>query len=216
MTIINYFPDNCAVCGSEQKNHHLFYHLDHYPPLQQIYYELIGPNPTRCTNCGYISNPISKRPGRVTKEWLQSESYTNNDGIDFKNYYADLYYKEYKIELLNRRFWGAFYEVFETAILWFDEQDLENATWCSFLALSLFDKFKRGKYIEEEKIKLMRAGLLRRTGQFTRLLKEYSSCTFEKRMNNSYLALLLEKAKQKDAGNIPDEELKEVLHWFEF
>lgn len=84
------------------------------------------------------------------------------------------------------------------------------------MALSLFDKFKRGKYIEEEKIKLMRAGLLRRTGQFTRLLKEYSSCTFEKRMNNSYLALLLEKAKQKDAGNIPDEELKEVLHWFEF
>ena len=136
--------------------------------------------------------------------------------MDFRNYYADLYYKEYKIELLNRRFWGAFFAVFETALLCFNEQDLENATWCSFLALSLFDKFKIGKYIEQDKIYLMRAGLLRRTGQFTKLLKEYSSCTFEKRMNNSYLTLLLEKAKQKDAGNIPDAELHEVLRWFEF
>lgn len=216
MTIIKYVSDNCAVCGAEQKNQHLFYHLEYYPPLQQIYYELIGPEPTRCTNCGYISNPISERPGRVTREWLQSKEYLDNDGIDFKNHYADLYYKEYKIQLLNRRFWGAFEAIFKTGLFCFDEQDFENATWCSFLALSIFDKFKRGKYIEQETIQLMRAGLLRRTGQFTRLLKEYSNCTFEKRMNNRYLALLLEKAKRKDAGNIPDEELREVLRWFEF
>ena len=216
MTIINYFPDHCAVCGTEQKNQHLFYHLEHYPLLQRIYYELLGPDLTICTKCGYISNPISKRPGKVTREWLQSEEYLKNDGIDFKSFRAGVFYKNYKIELLNRRFGGAFCSIFETSLLCFVEKDFENATWCSFLALSLVDKLKRVQYIDQEKFSLMRAGLLRRTGQFQRLLTEYSECTFENKMNNSYLALLLEKAKQKDSGNIPDTELHEVLRWFEF
>ena len=79
MTIIDFRPDKCAVCGSEQQNQYLFYNLAYYPPLEVIYYKLIEAKPTKCTNCGYISWPISKKPGKVTKEWLQSEEYLNND-----------------------------------------------------------------------------------------------------------------------------------------
>ena len=216
MTIIDYHTDICAVCGSEQKNQYLFYNLEYYPPLEQIYYKLIGAKPTQCTNCGYISWPISKKPGKVTREWLRSEEYLNNDGMIFNDHYAELYYKKYKIDLLNRRVEKALEAVFMTCLYCYIRDDLENASWCCFLALALFDKLKKPKMFDPETLKLMKAGLLRRTGQFTRLLNEYSACTFEKKMYNEYLKLLLKKAEQKDAGNIPDSELKEVLRWFEF
>lgn len=212
MTIIRYYPDNCAVCGAEQKNQHVFIHTSYLPLLLQIYWEIIGADPTKCTVCGYVSNPISKSPGKVTKEWLQSEEYINNDGINFKSGYADLYYKEYKVELLNRRIEGAFIAIFTTCLFCFEEHDFENGAWCSYLALSLIDKLKKQKYIKNDTLKLMRAGLLRRTGQFNRLIKEFSDCTFEKVYYNRYLSVLLERSIQKNSANIPDEELYRVIH----
>ena len=58
------------------------------------------------------------------------------------------------------------------------------------------------EYIDEEieKLKLMKADLLRRSGQFETLLSEFSSHSFQDETMNKVLAFQLAKAAEKDTA----------------
>lgn len=146
-----------------------------------------------CPECGYISDP-----SEVTKEWLKSEKYLLCDGIVFASDLAKQFYKYYLINLEDDNPADAFFAILHAAWTCDDIDDSINAKHCRELAIPLAAKLIEEKYKDQENIKIMRADLMRRAGQFAELLKEYSSVQFEKELMNQILEFEIKKAKEKD------------------
>ena len=208
----------CAVCGAEQE----FYgiastnsfgspDLDLRPPEMQR--STMEQWIQQCPKCGYVSGSIDDDAGKVTKKWLKSKEYTQNDGIEFQSWLADQFYKFYKISHLNEKCEEAFYSLLHTAWACDDCEDTKNAAHCRSLAVpllnKLIDEIIAGKYeseddcdedadLKKENLLLMKTDLLRRSGQFEMLLSEYASRSFKNDIMNKVLAFQLAKAAEKD------------------
>ena len=222
MTIINPAVCNCAICGEEAMYYmYTSYHFyDCTTDLDCRTREhgmdcLIGERVQQCRRCGYVARILSDDPGKVTKSWLKSKAYTHSDGITFRSELADRFYKFYKISLLNENTENTFYALLYAAWACDDSEDEENAARCRRMAIPLLDKVVEetaagrdgsdeddAKYIDEEieKLKMMKADLLRRSGQFETLLSEFSSYSFQDETMNKVLAFQLAKATEKDTA----------------
>lgn len=150
-------------------------------------------------------------PGKVTKKWLKSKAYTHSDGIDFRSGLADQFYKFYKISLLNENTERAFFALLHAAWACDDCEDTANAVRCRSMAVPLLNQVTeeltsgQGDPEEDDSDKkdnllLIKADLLRRSGQFETLLSEYASRHFENEIMNKVLAFQLAKASEKDTA----------------
>ena len=210
----------CAVCGAEKE----FYgiastnsfgspDLDLRPPQMQR--GTMSHWIQKCPRCGYVSGSISDDPANVTKEWLKSEAYIHSDGVKFQSGLADQFYKFYKICLLNEKTERAFTALLHAAWACDDSEDEENAAHCRRMAIPLLNKVIEetaagGEHPEEDdcedgsdkkdNLLLMKADLLRRSGQFETLLSEYASRSFKNDIMNKVLAFQLAKAAEKDTS----------------
>ena len=165
----------------------------------------------QCPACGYVSGKIDNDPGKVTKKWLKSKAYTHSDGIDFRSGLADQFYKFYKISLLNENTERAFFALLHAAWACDDCEDTANAVRCRSMAVPLLNQVTeeltsgQGDPEEDDSDKkdnllLIKADLLRRSGQFETLLSEYASRHFENEIMNKVLAFQLAKASEKDTA----------------
>jgi hypothetical protein len=169
----------------------------------------------QCPACGYVSGRIDNDPGKVTKKWLKSKAYTHSDGIDFRSGLADQFYKFYKISLLNENTERAFFALLHAAWACDDCEDTANAVRCRSMAVPLLnqvtEELTSGQGDPEEdgceddsdkkdNLLLIKADLLRRSGQFETLLSEYASRHFENEIMNKVLAFQLAKASEKDTA----------------
>jgi hypothetical protein len=165
----------------------------------------------QCPACGYVSGRIDNDPGKVTKKWLKSKAYTHSDGIDFRSGLADQFYKFYKISLLNENTERAFFALLHAAWACDDCEDTANAVRCRSMAVPLLNQVTeeltsgQGDPEEDDSDKkdnllLIKADLLRRSGQFETLLSEYASRHFENEIMNKVLAFQLAKASEKDTA----------------
>lgn len=208
----------CAVCGEEQE----FYgiastnsfgspDLDLRPPEMQR--STMSHWIQQCPKCGYVSGSIDDDAGKVTKKWLKSKEYTQNDGIKFQSWLADQFYKFYKISLLNEKTEEAFFALLHASWACDDCDDTKNSMHCRIMAITLLDKLiveiDTGKYkpeddcdedvdLKKDNLLLMKTDLLRRSGQFGKLLSEYASSSFKNDVMNKVLAFQLAKAAEKD------------------
>ena len=126
-----------------------------------------------CTNCGYVFAEGDKAPENASVI-ITTEAYKACDGIDFgEEITAEKYYKYALIQLQSESFYGAFYAFLFGA--WICDDHKKNALSVMFRkkALEVFDMLWEKAEIKEQFF-LIRADLLRRTGDFETVIKDYS------------------------------------------
>ena len=220
MTTMYQESRKCAVCGEVKTYYEIGStnsfgspDLDLRPPQMQR--GTMGEWIQQCPACGYVSGRIDNNPGKVTKKWLKSKAYTCSDGIDFRSGLADRFYKFYKISLLNENTESAFFALLHAAWACDDCEDTANATRCRSMAIPLLNQVTeelasaQGDPEEDgceddsdkkDNLLLIKADLLRRSGQFETLLSEYASQRFKNEIMNKVLAFQLAKATEKDTA----------------
>ena len=152
-----------------------------------------------CPHCGYVASSLDNETS-ITPEFLKSERYTTCAGQNFQYPLAAKFYKDYLIRLEDRDPSGAFNAALNAAWACDDFDTEENACHCRLLALEQLDQLLEKNSSGADDLVVTRADLLRRTGQFDRLIAEYTSKHFDEELLNKVIAFQLKKAADKDTG----------------
>ena len=202
----------CSVCGKESKqitvgstNAFGSADLDLRPP--EMKRSTMPWWIHKCPHCGYVARSL-ERKSTVTQEWLKSEFFTSCDKREFQSELAALFYQEYLICVEDGEMVRAFHAAQCAAWACDDQGETENAIYCRLCALSLFDKIRADQEATEEEC-VLRADLLRRTGQFEYLIEEYTGKSFSDELLQSIMIFQIEKARQQDMScykiqDVPD------------
>jgi len=148
-----------------------------------------------CPFCGYVAESIKEKTD-IKAKFLKEESYRCCDNRGFKSGLAEQFYKYYLINIACEKFDAAFYAALHAAWACDDSDDKENAIYCRQKALMVIEKTHFNS--KNEDITVVKADLLRRTGQFDLLINEYENKKFSKPILNDIIAFEIEKAMSKD------------------
>ena len=119
---------------------------------------------------------------------------------DGKTYTPQEFYQQYLISMQSKDTKTAFFALLHAAWACDDRRDEENAKNCRYTACLLAEQLLSSERKNDENLSLIRADLLRRTGQFSRLIEEYSNIQYSEDLMNDIIAFQLEKAKAQDTG----------------
>lgn len=194
----------CSVCGAKNEywvlastNAFGSSDLDLRPPeMQRSTMEYWV---QECTECGYVSEEVSD-VSNVTKEWLQSEKYLLCDGMSFSSGLAKKFYKYYLINLEDKNVEDAFLAVLHAAWVCDDNDEFDNAKNCRQLAIQLADNLIKENEENADNLLLIKADLMRRSGDFYNLILEYSDVKFDDDLLNEIVSFQLQKANEKDTA----------------
>lgn len=150
-----------------------------------------------CPECGFISGDVTDLT-TVTREWLRSEEYLSANGISFSSELAKRFYKYYMINLADENPQDAFYALLHAAWSCDDSNDEANAKYCRELAISLVSELIEKSSQDKDTLLVTKADLLRRSGQFDTLIREYASINFDDELLNQIIAFEIDKAKEQD------------------
>ena len=202
MTRLSSEDIKCPVCGEEVRITHLlstnargYSDLDLRPSEMQrsVMYQI-----TKMCTCG---NVFMGTTSPATKELVQSDAYQNCDGINFKNQKSIMFYRGYLIDKehnpenivsnfmqLNQCIWSC------------DDSDDENNIPLRKTAVKLVNQIIENEENEESKTNymLIKADLLRRSGQFDELLQEYEDIHFEDPLLELIIDFQYKKSEEKD------------------
>jgi len=156
----------------------------------------------QCPFCGYVSSDISKLPigeSKVNqvKEFISKESFKCVEEKAFASKLACKFYKQY---MLGREFGNkeqAFYALLHAAWSCDDENDKNNAIICRKTALE-FLEFLILNDKDNENLRLQKADLLRRSGDFDAVIQQYNGEKFSNELLNKIVRFQIEKSKLKD------------------
>ena len=193
----------CAICGTTNEYRVLTSSntfgggpdLDTRPA--EMYRSTMNVWIQECPGCGYISEKVSDA-SNVTIEWLKSRKYLSCDGITFVSDLAKKFYKYYLINLEDENTEDAFYAVLHAAWACDDKKDDINAKHCRELAISLANELIESDYDNKDKIRMMKADLMRRACRFDEMIATYASVKFDEDLLNRIIGFEIEKAKIKD------------------
>lgn len=150
-----------------------------------------------CPHCGYVSGNFNNGTD-ITEEFLQGDDYKSLEGFEFKSDLAKRFYRAYLIakELKDSR--KCFFNLLHCAWACDDAED-SNAIEIRKKALFYIDDFEAG---EDEKRNLlcMKADLLRRSGQFDRVVEEFKDVTIGEELHDKIINFQIEKAEKKDTA----------------
>ena len=152
-----------------------------------------------CQHCGYVAQDLSQ-PTRIQTAYLKTEAFQNCDGIRFPDPLAERFYRQYLILLRERQFERAFFSILHAAWVCDDARDKENAARCRCTAADLMEKFLLPHSLHNHLFELLYADVLRRSGQFEKLLDKFSGAWPENETARKYIAFECVLALKKDAG----------------
>ena len=193
----------CAVCGQT--------HLYRFPAFgnrdagPEPYLDLRSPMMDRdamerlvqeCPSCGYTAKDVS-RPTQVTREYLDSEEYRTCGGMRFDEPLAARFYRQHLILLRESRFSEAFFALLRAAWLCDDDGEAANAAACRREAADLLER----EILPRERVdayELLYADVLRRSGQFEKLIHQYPDFRPETEGYRRLLAFEYVLAEKKD------------------
>lgn len=195
----------CSVCGktSEQwvlgSSNTLGYpDLDTRPP--EMYRSTMKNWILECPHCGYVAKNL-KEELKINEDYLKSNKYKTCNGINFKSDLSKNFYKRYLIESENSEDINAYFALLYCAWACDDSEDLENSKFTRQLAIELADKIikdNKNSNDDVENLIVMKADLLRRTGEFNQLIKDYEKLTLKDELLNKIIKFQVEKAYEKD------------------
>ncbi len=208
----------CAVCGAEE----MFYMLTSTNQFGSPDLDLRPAEMARstmdqwvqeCPSCGYVARYIMVDPGKVTREYLQSPEYAGCDGLQFKSDLAARFYRLSRVSLINGKTPDAYNALVHAAWACDDEQDENNAVHCRKAAIELADEIIDSMAAGNEKQDklLQKADLLRRSGQFERLIREYSEQQVQEEFYRPLFAFELDAARRKDTACHTIDEAKKAF-----
>ncbi len=153
-----------------------------------------------CPHCGYVTGNLEEDCG-ISREFLESEMYLTCDGIEFKGRLSARFYRRYLILDELGDIEGCFYNLLHCAWDCDDREDAENAVKARKLAIEHVEKLiseKEGS--ERDSLLLIKADLLRRSGQFDRVVKEYEKLFLGDGLLDAVITFQIKKANLSDSG----------------
>lgn len=215
MTLETYQEVICFFCGNKSEQNILWStnscgspDLDTRPPEMER--STMHAWLQYCPYCQYVAEDIASATD-LPKDFLSSKQYLDF-GIHKPN--SDLL-KEYLLKArISQRlgdhqsaFWDyihaawvaddpAAYENEEDEICYIEEGDVFWSINARKLAIEAFDNLPADTVTETWKV--IKADLLRKSGQFDRLISEYAGVQFSEEILNQIIAIQIEKAKLKD------------------
>lgn len=169
----------CAVCG--QKHRYRFAAFAGTDAWPVPYLDLRTPKTNRetmhrfvqeCPFCGYTARNVSL-PTQITREYLDSEEYRSCGGMRFDEPLAARFYRQHLILLREEKFSKAFFALLHAAWLCDDDGEAANAAACRRAAAELMERhlLPSGR---TDLYALLYADVLRRSGQFEKLIDQFS------------------------------------------
>lgn len=150
-----------------------------------------------CPHCGYISGALSDETS-ISNEYLKSEEYIKCNNANLPTDLAKGFYKYYLLNMKEENPKDAFLAALHTAWICDDKSDESNAYNCRLLALEQLEIILKEDAPEVHWV--VKADLLRRTGQFDRLITEYGDKEFEDNLLNEIVSFEIARAKEKDTS----------------
>ena len=135
---------------------------------------------------------------RITKKWLSGEEYLSCEGIPFTDELAKQFYRQYLILKKSGLFEEALYAARNAAWACDDAWDIKNAEICRKKSVEMIDAVLENAPHKEE-LEVLKTDLLRRSGEFERLLREYGGKHYENELHAKIVAFELEKAAARDS-----------------
>lgn len=150
-----------------------------------------------CPHCGYVSGNFNNGTD-ITEEFLQGDDYKSLEGFEFKSDLAKRFYRAYLIakELNDSR--NCFFNLLHCAWACDDAED-SNATEIRKKAISYIDDFEAGED-EKRNLMCMKADMLRRSGQFDRVVEEFTDMTIGEELHDKIINFQIGKAEKKDTA----------------
>lgn len=205
MSRIEHVTVKCSVCGNRMKqvvlcssNQMGAPDLDLRPaPMMR---DTMNWWVQECTHCGYVSGSIEDK-SPVSAEWLRSDRYITCDNTPLSSKLAERFYKQYMISLKAKNVKKAFYAILHAAWACDDAWNDSSAIHCRKLALKELDQwFAQDASRMKEDMQVVRADLLRRTGEFDALIEEYQDKSFSSDLINRIITFEIALAKKQDDG----------------
>lgn len=192
----------CFVCGAESEHSELMStnafgspDLDLRPP--EMRRSTMPVWIQECPHCGYISGNIGDKTS-VDQAFFKSQEYKTCSQRAFGSALAKRFYRYYLINLADENYEDAFFAVLHAAWSCDDVGDEENAAYCRKCAITEIDKMISSS--QNETLKVQKADLLRRIGNFDAVINEYSGMRFEEPILQKIVAFQIGKARQQDTG----------------
>lgn len=193
----------CSVCGKEHEytvvmstNRFGSPDLDTRPP--EMLRSTLPLWVQECPFCGYAAESADDETG-ITADFLQTEKYQGCDGIRFVSDIAPRFYKHYLISAAEGKKEEAFYALLHAAWACDDDGDRINAAECRKRAAELADELLAEDIGHKDTIRVIKADLLRRSGQFQKLFDDYfRSVNFSGSLTDNAIILELRLARKND------------------
>lgn len=151
-----------------------------------------------CPKCGYANSSIEDKVSRIIKKYVKSDEYLNCNGFSFKSGLAKSFYKLYLMSQKENNVEKAFNAALHAAWASDDVGDNEIAKVCRKHAVDLVDIINVGGKIEG--LKLTKADLLRRMGNFEKVIEEYEGMKSEDEFLQKAFQFEVELAKLERTG----------------
>ena len=164
-----------------------------------------------CPDCGYVAVDIEEKP-IVSRQYLQTEEYRSCEGRQLMSDLAKRFYKEYMLERNGNKTDSALHPIICAAWASDDIKDVVGAKECRTIAADIAAIILKTQKKNKETLLLIRADLLRRSGQFATLQKEYEGLHFSADNLDAVLDFQLMKAWE---GRTERFTVAEALRWEE-
>lgn len=196
------FDQTCAVCGQTSQQPVIsststwgYPDLDLRPAEMQRSSMFAWLH--ECPHCGYVAHNLENEL-EVSTNLLKTDAYLTCEGNDFKSDLSRRFYKHYMISKAENDHGSEFLSLLHCA--WTcDDNDDELAYEIRKLALQSIDKIDAESDEENNNLMLMKVDLLRRTGQFDKVINDFKDVTLEDKLLNDIITFQIELAMNKDS-----------------
>lgn len=187
----------CSVCGSESKHTVITKIQANGAPDM----DLRPPAPHRstmeywvmeCPECHYCNGSIDI-PLKADKSYLDSDEYKTLDGLKTENPLVSKFVRKAIVCMKNKDYKEAVQSYLYGAWVCDDNHNIETGLECRKKALNIIEN---STILDDDNFLLLRADLLRRTGQFDKVVSDYGEKFF-----NVPLMLLASQYQVKLAKN---------------
>ena len=134
-----------------------------------------------CPECSYCNDSL-ETPLDTDRSYLKSKEYTTLGGLETENVLVSRFVRKALVNLKNRDYSEAVRSYLYSAWVFDDEENTISAIECRNEAISIMEN---SSLLDSDDMMLLRADLLRRTGQFDKVISEYG----EKYFDNPFILL---------------------------
>lgn len=150
-----------------------------------------------CPHCGHVAPKLDDE-SKISEDFLKTDKYLNCDGFEFERDLAGRFFKGYLICKKTDNTRGCFFNLLYCAWVCDDANDSENAKKIRMLAIDYLDQLIQEDNDEKNSFLLMKADLLRRSGNFTQVVEEFKDFIIGDELLDRIVTFQVLKSREND------------------